>query len=476
MSSLWLDQDYYLQQELSLIQELNPDSSITTTQALLTALSEEGKTVEQHFVESGWKEGLDPSAGFDVSYYLSEVADATGLSTSAVKMLMEASGIDPVTHYELFGAAMGLDPSEYFDTSYYAEQKAELLNKEAFMGKTDWTSDDAIKLMVVTGSDPLTDYQHFGWLQDLSPIDGFDNDSFYDRVASGTTLLSSDQIPLFLAMAGTDPLSYILTYGLPDTSDDSSTTTTDSTSTSTTTTTDSTSTSSTTTSATHYAQADASDILHLSGSWSDASIVLGDSPTVSDGSTTVSIVDSNGTSHSGTITKIDLSGFTYDTHITGSSYGDEITGGSGNDIINSGKGHDILIGGDGQDTFVFHGITSDADANVISDFTAGSSGDILQFDTDTYSSYKSGSAHIDNAADVAKATTWDNYVIVDTFDNIASLNVSTLTDHHAVLAIASDTGDIIYDADGDFSSGMTLIGGLPPSEVSLLTTHNIDFV
>ena len=64
MSTLWLDEDYYLQQQLSRIQAANPDSSITTTSALLTALSEEGQTVAQNFIEIGWKNGLDPSAGF----------------------------------------------------------------------------------------------------------------------------------------------------------------------------------------------------------------------------------------------------------------------------------------------------------------------------------------------------------------------------------------------------------------------------
>ena len=77
---------------------------------------------------------------------------------------------------------------------------------------------------------------------------------------------------------------------------------------------------------------------------------------------------------------------------------------------------------------------------------------------------------------MAKATGWNNYVVVDSYSNISSLNVSTQSSHHAVLAIASDTGELIYDADGDFTSGLTVLGVLTPSEVSAITSYNIHFV
>ena len=190
----------------------------------------------------------------------------------------------------------------------------------------------------------------------------------------------------------------------------------------------------------------------------------------------MTIHNADGTTHSGTVTKIDLTGFTSDTQITGSSYGDTITGGSGKDFIDGGKGHDVLTGGGGQDTFYVHGITSAADSKVIVDFHAGSSGDILQFDAATYTSYAAGDATIINAANLSKASGWNNYVVVDSYANIASLNASSQSSHHAVLAIASDTGELIYDADGDFTSGLTVLGVLTPSEVAALTAYNIHFV
>lgn len=480
MSSAWLDQDYYLQEELSLIQSANPDSDITTTNELLNALSESGKSVEQHFVETGWKQGLDPSASFDVSYYIEQLADATGLATSAAKMLLEASGMDPVTHYMLIGASLGINPSEYFDTAYYLQEKADFLNSESFMGKTDWTADDALHLMQATGLDPLTDYQTIGWAQDLSPIEGFVNATIYEKIAAGSSL-TSDQIPIFLALAGTDPLDYLLTYGL---SSSSSTSTTDSTTSTTSTTTDTTtsstsSTSSSTTSTTSSLSAyvDSDGALHLSGSgWSDPYVHLGSSPTVTDGSSSITIKDASGDTYSGTLTHIDLSSFTHDIHIVGSSSADTIISGSGNDVIDGGAGVDTLTGGAGSDTFVLSAITSSLNAKVITDFTSGSSGDILQFDVSTYSDYHTGDATIANAATVKAASSWNNYVVVDTVANIDALNVSSLTGNHPVLAIATDTGAIMYDADGDFSSGVTIIGSLTPTEVANMVAHNIQFV
>lgn len=486
MSSSWLNQDYYLQEELSLIQSTNPDSDITTTSGVLTALSEAGKTVEQHFIETGWKEGLDPSAAFDVSYYIDQLADKLNMEPSAVKMLLESSGMDPVTHYTLIGASLGINPSEYFDTSHYLDQKAEFLNEQGFMGKTDWTSDDALHLMQVTGLNPLSDYQNAGWLQDLTPIDGFDNSTIYDKLAAGASALSSDTIPLFLAMAGTDPLDYLLTYGLPssgDSSSSSSTTsstssTTSSTASSTSSTSSTTSSSATTSTTGLAATVDSDGVLHLSGTgWSDPYVHLGSGATVTDGSTSVTIKDASGSTYTDSLTHIDLSSFTHGVHVYGSAHADTIIGGSGDDVIDGGAGTDTLTGGAGQDTFVFNGVTSALNAKVITDFTGGTSGDILQFDVSTYTDYHSGNADIVNATTAAAAKSWNsNYVVVDTEANIDSLNVSTATSHHAVLAIASDTGAIMYDADGDFSSGVVIIGSLTQDEVAHMVAHNIQFI
>ena len=190
----------------------------------------------------------------------------------------------------------------------------------------------------------------------------------------------------------------------------------------------------------------------------------------------MSITDADGVTYSGTLTHIDLSSFTHDVHVYGSSQADVIIGGSGNDYIDGGKGTDTLTGGDGSDTFVFNAITSSADAKVIKDFTAGSSGDILQFDVSTYSDYHSGSATIVNASAAKGLTSWSNDVVVDTEANIDAMNLSGVTSHHPVLAIASDTGAIMYDADGDFSSGVVIIGSLTPTEVAHMVAHNIQFV
>lgn len=56
---------------------------------------------------SGWRQGLNPDAFFDTSYYLSHNPDVA------------AAHLDPVKHYEQYGWREGRDPSKQFSTSKY---------------------------------------------------------------------------------------------------------------------------------------------------------------------------------------------------------------------------------------------------------------------------------------------------------------------------------------------------------------------
>jgi hypothetical protein len=63
--------------------------------------------------------------------------------------------------------------------------------------------------------------------------------------------------------------------------------------------------------------------------------------------------------------------------IVGRGGDDVLIGGPGNDLIEGDSGNDTLTGGSGSDTFVYRGVLDGAD--IITDFTPGSGGDVLDF-------------------------------------------------------------------------------------------------
>src|SRR6185312_11761074 len=64
-------------------------------------------TALQHFLTSGWREGRNPDAFFDVNYYLQQNPDVA------------AAGINPLLHYDASGFKEGRNPSALFDTALY---------------------------------------------------------------------------------------------------------------------------------------------------------------------------------------------------------------------------------------------------------------------------------------------------------------------------------------------------------------------
>ena len=55
----------------------------------------QGENPFTHYLEKGWKEGLNPSSGFDTDFYLSKHPD------------LQKAGVQPLEHYALFGEAEG---------------------------------------------------------------------------------------------------------------------------------------------------------------------------------------------------------------------------------------------------------------------------------------------------------------------------------------------------------------------------------
>jgi hypothetical protein len=175
---------------------------------------------------------------------------------------------------------------------------------------------------------------------------------------------------------------------------------------------------------------------------------------------------------SGSVTgfeNVDLSGYTgfgasvtaikTGSTITGTGSIDRITGGAGADTITGGGGADVISGGAGADTFV---LTDRTAIDTISDFTSASDKISLN-----------GGAVAVTALDVASIDGTETLVL-DTIANLGALGV-TIGDQtggsSVNYAVASDTGAIFFDADGDWTAGSVQIG-----TVGAVTLVSTDFV
>ena len=102
-----------------------------------------------HYHNSGWREGRDPSAWFDTTLYLINNPDVA------------AAGIDPLAHYLAAGfaegrsahAAVGQRIADGFDAQYYL-----------------WHNPD----VAAAGVDPLLHYNVVGWREGRDPNAWFD--------------------------------------------------------------------------------------------------------------------------------------------------------------------------------------------------------------------------------------------------------------------------------------------------------------
>jgi len=144
-----------------------------------------------------------------------------------------------------------------------------------------------------------------------------------------------------------------------------------------------------------------------------------------------------------------------DSIISGSGV-DTISGGSGADTIKGGVGNDSITGGSGADTIVFEASATVNGADTITDFTVGSSGDVLDFsaflasvsveNATSTGVYVSGTAAATGVADSSVVTTTDDIIILkgtltswDTNTEIASL----FTIASASNGVATTTGKTI---------------------------------
>jgi hypothetical protein len=166
-------------------------------------------------------------------------------------------------------------------------------------------------------------------------------------------------------------------------------------------------------------------------------------------------------------------------YIVGSAEDNVLSGLAGADYIDAGAGSDTVIGGNGIDTIAlglndasidsvsYFGIIAAANANNVTQFEAGAGGDVMQF-SDASLAGDAGAFTAGTAvtfATVGTSSDTANQVIVDTIANLGALGVtigndSTNTVNVHQIAIASDTGAIFWDADGDWTAGSVQIGDL----------------
>ena len=172
-----------------------------------------------------------------------------------------------------------------------------------------------------------------------------------------------------------------------------------------------------------------------------------------------------------------LNGEAGDDQLNGNSGNDTIDGGAGNDVILGNAGLDKLTGGEGADTFRF---TEAADGNLktITDFSVAQ-GDVLSFGRAALglvgavagNDFAAGAGVVVNAAG---ANGTQNQIIVDTAANIATLNNSTNVVQG--IAIETDTGRVLFDADSNFTSGVVVIGTIAPAQAALIAAANLTIV
>lgn len=117
-----------------------------------------------HFLNQGWKEGLDPSPSFSTLYYLEDHQDVA------------AQGLNPLLHYALKGRAEG--------RSVRPSSVAEARNTMA-LAEARKLFDDDFYLQQLGGAQPSTDlFEHFlseGAMSGLDPCPDFSTQAYRDE-------------------------------------------------------------------------------------------------------------------------------------------------------------------------------------------------------------------------------------------------------------------------------------------------------
>ena len=164
-----------------------------------------------------------------------------------------------------------------------------------------------------------------------------------------------------------------------------------------------------------------------------------------------------------------LSGQGGDDTLTGGGGDDTLTGGGGedllegqggDDLLTGGRGDDTLTGGSGRDKFRF----TNQGIDEITDFRRNpTNGDIFQIRSNRYPNAPVAGTN----AVVGTVGTANANIYVDTFNNIG-------TSSGVNFAYATNTDQLLYDADGDWTNGSVVIANT--NNLGTPTAANFEFI
>ncbi|NCR39736.1 MAG: calcium-binding protein [Microcystis aeruginosa W13-11] len=139
--------------------------------------------------------------------------------------------------------------------------------------------------------------------------------------------------------------------------------------------------------------------------------------------------------------------------ITGGAAADVLAGGAKNDTLTGGGGLDNLTGGGGNDQFVLNKAIATS-AVTIADFSiVAGNNDVFALSKAAFDGAPAVGAALTVSA-VAGATNSANTILVDTFANLTADQTAT---DLVRFGYAKDSGQLFYDADGNFSASNVLI-------------------
>jgi Ca2+-binding RTX toxin-like protein len=145
-----------------------------------------------------------------------------------------------------------------------------------------------------------------------------------------------------------------------------------------------------------------------------------------------------------------LSGGAGNDTLIGGAGNDTLVGGGGNDTLIGGAGNDFLLGNNGADRFVF----TNEGVDRVSEFSnnSGSGPDVFAITSSAYAGAPGAGAAVVSTA--AAAANNANSIVVDTLANITALGA---TKSNIRFALATNTRQFLYDADGNWAAGSTTI-------------------
>ena len=167
--------------------------------------------------------------------------------------------------------------------------------------------------------------------------------------------------------------------------------------------------------------------------------------------------------------RIAIDGSSEGMQLFGGTGDDIVIGGSGNDEISGGTGSDVLRGGKGADDFLFDVSSFGRGTDLVSDFNRAE-GDKLQLASALTGIVKGAEAFFVDAA-MAESTNRSTAFIYDTLEHIQGQAHSSIH-----MAYASDQGALMYDEDGDWTQGSTVLAVVRGTGTSGLKSTDMEFV